>query len=256
VPRNGDSMKIGEYVDGRDLTYDHQGTQFAVGGTPVALVQVLQYDAHSQILWSNAETRAWALELRNWMESPDVGTRSIGDEGSHVVDAVPAPPPSSIPPVYSALAASSPSPVGGAPLVSPAPAAASQPTSPNAKKMSPQAARWLWGSLAIVAVFVVVTVYTGVWSCGLVSVVLIVAVALSVTKESHRQSSETAMTCPHCQTRGSVRTKSIVQKKGISGGKATAAVLTGGVSMLATGLSRKEPGTEAHCSHCGATWRF
>ena len=64
------------------------------------------------------------------------------------------------------------------------------------------------------------------------------------------------LVCPHCQSRGTVRTKRVRQKKGISGGKATAAVLTGGVSLLATGLSRKETQTEAHCSNCGSTWRF
>src|SRR5258708_4268591 len=33
--------------------------------------------------------------------------------------------------------------------------------------------------------------------------------------------------CPHCQTKGQVRTKQVEQKVGISGGKATGAVLTG-----------------------------
>jgi hypothetical protein len=64
------------------------------------------------------------------------------------------------------------------------------------------------------------------------------------------------MICPHCQSRGTVRTKRITQKKGISGGKATAAVLTAGVSMLATGLSRKEAATEASCDNCRSTWYF
>jgi hypothetical protein len=64
------------------------------------------------------------------------------------------------------------------------------------------------------------------------------------------------MICPHCQSRGTVRTRRIKQKKGISGGKATARVLTAGVSMLATGLSRKEAATEAHCDNCGSTWYF
>ena len=59
-----------------------------------------------------------------------------------------------------------------------------------------------------------------------------------------------------CQTSGQVRTKDIKQKKGISGGKATAALLTGGVSMLATGLSRKEGCTQAHCVNCDSTWVF
>lgn len=65
-----------------------------------------------------------------------------------------------------------------------------------------------------------------------------------------------AMVCPHCQAKGTVATKHVKQKKGVSGGKATAAVLTGGFSMLATGLSRKEKVTEAHCSNCGSTWYF
>lgn len=64
------------------------------------------------------------------------------------------------------------------------------------------------------------------------------------------------MICPHCQTRGRVRTTNVKLKKGISGGKATAAVLTGGVSILATGLSRKEATTRAHCDKCSSTWNF
>lgn len=64
------------------------------------------------------------------------------------------------------------------------------------------------------------------------------------------------MLCPHCATTGHVHTKPIVQKKGVSGGKATAALFTGGVSMVATGLSRKESHTQAHCSNCNNTWVF
>jgi hypothetical protein len=66
----------------------------------------------------------------------------------------------------------------------------------------------------------------------------------------------TQMVCPHCQTRGMVRTKRITQKKGISGSKATAAVLTAGVSILATGLARKEGMTEARCDKCSSVWHF
>src|SRR5262245_62922855 len=44
------------------------------------------------------------------------------------------------------------------------------------------------------------------------------------------------MICPHCQAKGTVHTQPVRCKKGISGGKATAAILTGGVSILATGL--------------------
>lgn len=64
------------------------------------------------------------------------------------------------------------------------------------------------------------------------------------------------MVCPHCNVSGRVRTKSVTQKKGVSGGKATAAVLTGGISMLATGLSRKQNNTQAHCGNCQNKWFF
>jgi hypothetical protein len=62
--------------------------------------------------------------------------------------------------------------------------------------------------------------------------------------------------CPHCQTKGQVRTTKVTKDKGISGGKATGAVLTGGLSVLATGLSRNEDVTQAHCDECNSTWHF
>lgn len=65
-----------------------------------------------------------------------------------------------------------------------------------------------------------------------------------------------AMVCSHCQVGGQVHTKPITQKKGVSGAKATGAVLTGGLSLLATGLSRKDNNTEAYCRNCSNTWFF
>lgn len=65
-----------------------------------------------------------------------------------------------------------------------------------------------------------------------------------------------ALICPHCQTKGQVRTLSIKEKKGVSGGKATGALLTGGISLLATGLSRKENATRGSCGSCRSTWTF
>lgn len=62
------------------------------------------------------------------------------------------------------------------------------------------------------------------------------------------------LVCPHCNTSGSVTSARARRKRGISGGKATGAVLTGGVSMLATGLSRKEDVTTMHCANCGTSW--
>jgi hypothetical protein len=69
-------------------------------------------------------------------------------------------------------------------------------------------------------------------------------------------SGDSRIVCPHCQTKGSVITKTVKRKKGISGTKAFGAILTLGWSMLATGLSRKEQETEARCMACGATWHY
>jgi hypothetical protein len=64
------------------------------------------------------------------------------------------------------------------------------------------------------------------------------------------------MICQHCEARGSVRTQPMTTKQGISGGKATAALLTGGVSLLATGLSRNVANTQARCGNCCNVWNF
>jgi hypothetical protein len=56
--------------------------------------------------------------------------------------------------------------------------------------------------------------------------------------------------------RGRVVTEKVKVKRGISGGKATAAVLTAGLSLFATGLSRKDITTKAKCLNCNAEWYF
>ncbi len=56
-------MQVGTYIDGRELTYDEATRAFAVGGTPVTLAQVLEYDAAGQIQWPSAEMRTWAHQL-------------------------------------------------------------------------------------------------------------------------------------------------------------------------------------------------
>jgi len=60
--------------------------------------------------------------------------------------------------------------------------------------------------------------------------------------------------CPHCAKVGQVATRPLRLKAGISGGKATGALLTGGLSLLATGLSRKESVSEAYCYNCKTRW--
>ena len=68
------------------------------------------------------------------------------------------------------------------------------------------------------------------------------------------KSNDSALICSHCGVRGDVQTKPVKVKTGISGAKATGALLTGGLSLLATGLSHKQKATEAHCDNCGSTW--
>ena len=60
--------------------------------------------------------------------------------------------------------------------------------------------------------------------------------------------------CPHCHVKGQVHTRAVERKKGVSGGKAVSAILTGGLSMLAVGLSRKQRETEAWCGNCKSVW--
>ncbi|MBP1627541.1 MAG: hypothetical protein H6Q00_2016 [Holophagaceae bacterium] len=81
---------------------------------------------------------------------------------------------------------------------------------------------------------------------------------MKLEREAERKHGEInqAMICPHCQSKGSVRVKKVIQKKGVSGGKATAAVLTGGASLLVAGLSRKEELSQAHCENCHNGWAF
>ncbi len=103
---------------------------------------------------------------------------------------------------------------------------------------------------------------TLIWMLAFFVLVAVGGIYISVNQTPEEKQKELfgdlnfAMKCPHCDNVGKVRTKRTVQKKGVSGGKATAAVLTGGVSLLATGLSRKEPGTQAYCENCNNTWFF
>lgn len=63
-----------------------------------------------------------------------------------------------------------------------------------------------------------------------------------------------AIICPHCQVQGRVERTEVKVKRGVSGGKLTGAVLTGGISMLGTGLSRKDKVSEMHCRNCNTVW--
>lgn len=65
-----------------------------------------------------------------------------------------------------------------------------------------------------------------------------------------------AMICPHCSYRGLTRTREVTEKTGIMSGKATAAILSGGATLLVVGLSRMQQSTEAWCGSCRNGWVF
>lgn len=72
-------------------------------------------------------------------------------------------------------------------------------------------------------------------------------------QEAQRQAQQ-KIVCPHCNTTGSVTVRRLQQKQGVSGGKATSALLTGGVSLVAVGLSKKGWVNQLTCSSCSMVW--
>ena len=62
------------------------------------------------------------------------------------------------------------------------------------------------------------------------------------------------LVCPHCQTKDSTTRRPKTVKEGISGAKATGALMSAGLSLYATGLSKKKQVAEFHCYACGTVW--
>jgi len=60
--------------------------------------------------------------------------------------------------------------------------------------------------------------------------------------------------CNYCENVGSVRFRRVQTKKGFSTGKATAAVLTAGISVIATGLAKKGGASKLYCENCKMEW--
>jgi hypothetical protein len=76
----------------------------------------------------------------------------------------------------------------------------------------------------------------------------------AMREQEEKAAKQAALVCPHCQQGGGVTSKQVKKKGGISGGKATAAILTGGVSLVGTGLAKKGFVNELSCSNCGMVW--
>lgn len=69
-----------------------------------------------------------------------------------------------------------------------------------------------------------------------------------------RPTGDAALVCPHCHSRGTVKTSKKSTKDGLSGAKATAGVITGGKSVALTGLSKKRKVRQARCGRCKMSW--
>lgn len=92
---------------------------------------------------------------------------------------------------------------------------------------------------------------------------MLIAIALFVMKtmtardaNAVKQAGAALVTCRFCGTKGNITVTSGQVKTGISGGKATAGILTGGASLLAVGLSRKVSQTQATCNTCKSSWVY
>ena len=62
------------------------------------------------------------------------------------------------------------------------------------------------------------------------------------------------MVCPHCQTKGSVTTRKVLSRPSAAGDVGALAILTAGLSLLGSWLSRQQAVTQAWCGHCGVSW--
>jgi len=95
---------------------------------------------------------------------------------------------------------------------------------------------------------------TAAWIGIGIGVALVLWWNFSPQLQRRRAEMAARIVCPYCQTQGSVSVQSVRRKQGISGAKATGAVMTGGLSMFATGLSRKQSMTHMACRNCGVAW--
>lgn len=93
-----------------------------------------------------------------------------------------------------------------------------------------------------VAIFFGVCIAIGVW------------LAISNMRREAARPPSPELVCPHCGVKGHVIARPVVTKDGISGAKATGAILTAGLSTAATGLSRKSAKTRMECGNCQMTW--
>jgi DNA-directed RNA polymerase subunit RPC12/RpoP len=94
---------------------------------------------------------------------------------------------------------------------------------------------------------------------GILFLIAIVLAVVNGVKKGNaraeaRDADDRGIVCPYCGTSGSVTTRDIKVEHVVSGGKTSGAVLTGGISLPAVGLSRRQKGRQHTCGSCGLRW--
>lgn len=108
----------------------------------------------------------------------------------------------------------------------------------------------------MVIVIIIAVVFVGGMISGIISLINYNKVdpATGTSPAQRHAAQQAQVICPHCHNRGGVTWQEVKRKQGISGAKATGAVLTGGLSVVATGLSRKGYVRACFCRFCGMKW--
>jgi hypothetical protein len=88
----------------------------------------------------------------------------------------------------------------------------------------------------------------------LIAITFAIALYIHQARKRALRTNQHLLVCPHCGIRGGITRSQDLVKGPISGGKATGAILTGGLSLLVTGLSRKTRVTLNHCRNCNTNW--
>lgn len=71
---------------------------------------------------------------------------------------------------------------------------------------------------------------------------------------AQQEAQQRLVVCRSCGTQGHCTAKRVQRKNGIDGTKASAAILTGGTSILFTGPSERHASTRVHCRACNSTY--
>lgn len=89
---------------------------------------------------------------------------------------------------------------------------------------------------------------------GIILIFIAVVVFLIRLQNENANANADKILCQHCGERGHVTVRVVSRGKGISGGKATAGLMTGGLSLPFAGLSKNQTVRNLTCGNCSMTW--